>query len=137
MENRKRIEKILAVAINPGAFEQEAIAALRKAREIVKQDPSLAHPAPPPPAPAPAVLPPDHSIEYRVTNVTPFWMNILIDSLSQAAYGLGLRSKFAFDFGVTPTAVDIRCDGPAAGCDGFKAHLEWIIGYINAQPPRG
>jgi hypothetical protein len=28
--DRKRIEKMLAVAINPGAYEEEAIAALRK-----------------------------------------------------------------------------------------------------------
>jgi Protein of unknown function (DUF2786) len=35
--DRKKIEKMLAVAISPGAYEEEAIAALRKAREIVKQ----------------------------------------------------------------------------------------------------
>jgi hypothetical protein len=135
--DRKKIEKMLAVAISPGAYEEEAIAALRKAREIVKQNPLLAHPEPPPPPPVPTVLPPDHSIEYRVTNINPFWTNILVGSLSQEAYGLGLRSKFVFDFSVTPTALDIRCDGPAVGCNAFKAHLEWIIGYINAQPPQG
>jgi Protein of unknown function (DUF2786) len=32
--DRKRIEKMLAVAINPGVYEEEAISALRKAREI-------------------------------------------------------------------------------------------------------
>ena len=41
--DRKKIEKMLAVAISPGAYEEEAIAALRKAREIVKQNPLLAH----------------------------------------------------------------------------------------------
>jgi hypothetical protein len=105
--DRKKIEKMLAVAISPGAYEEEAIATLRKAREIVKQNPLLAHPEPPPPPPVPTVLPPDHSIEYRVTNINPFWTNILVGSLSQEAYGLGLRSKFVFDFSVTPTALDI------------------------------
>src|ERR1700694_1245198 len=70
----KRIEKMLAVAISPGAFEEEAIAALRKAREFVKQNPSLAHPEPPSP-PAITVPIPDHSIEYKVANINPFWMN--------------------------------------------------------------
>jgi hypothetical protein len=134
--DRKRIEKMLAVAINPGAYEEEAISALRKAREVVKQNPSLAHPEPPPLAPVPPVPPPDHSVEYRLTNIKPFWKDILIGSLSQAAYGLGLRSKISFDFTVSPTAIDIRGDGPAAECEAFKAHVEWIIGYINAQPPQ-
>jgi hypothetical protein len=35
--DRKRIEKMLAVAISPGAYEEEAISALRKAREVVKK----------------------------------------------------------------------------------------------------
>jgi hypothetical protein len=32
--NRTRFEKIIAIAMDPGAFEDEAIAALRKAREL-------------------------------------------------------------------------------------------------------
>ena len=35
--SRDRFEKILAVAVNPGAYEGEAIAALRKARELVER----------------------------------------------------------------------------------------------------
>jgi hypothetical protein len=131
--DRKRIEKMLAVAISPGAYEEEAISALRKAREVVKKNPLLAHPAPPTPAPVPA---PDHSVQYRATNISPFWLNIFIGGLSEQAYGLGLRSKFSFDFGVAPTAVDIRCDGPKASCESFEAHLNWVVGYINSQPPK-
>ena len=130
--DREKLDKVLAVAINPGAYEEEAIAALRKAREIVKQNPALAHPEPPA---APAIPAPDDSIEFKITNIEPFWMNILVSSLSQEAYGLGLRSKISFDYGVIPIAVDIRCDGPSASCVKFKAHLDWLIGYINEQPP--
>jgi hypothetical protein len=133
--DRKKIEKMLAVAISPGAYEEEAIAALRKAREVVKQNPSLAHPIPPPPAPLLSVPPPDHSVEYRATNILPSWLNVLVGSLSQEAYGLGLRSKFSFDFSVTPTAVDIRCDGPKIACDAFEVHLHWLADFINLQPP--
>ena len=38
-ENRKKLDKIIAVAVNPGAYEEEAIAALRKARALVAREP--------------------------------------------------------------------------------------------------
>ena len=41
---RPLFDKVLTVAVNPGAYETEAIAALRKARELVRQDPSLSSP---------------------------------------------------------------------------------------------
>jgi hypothetical protein len=43
--NRERLQKIVALAINPGAIEAEAIAALHSARQLVKQNPALAHPS--------------------------------------------------------------------------------------------
>jgi hypothetical protein len=133
--DRDRLNKVLAVAINPGAYEQEAVTALRKARELVKKDPTLAHPAPPPPAPAPKPSPVgETSHEVRITNVAPFWLYILLNSLSQEAYGLGLKSKMVIDFTTTPYALDVRCDGNKASCDAFEAHVDWIIGYINSQP---
>ena len=52
MTDRERLNKVLAIAINPGSYEQEAVAALRRAREWVKLDPTLAHPPPAPPEPA-------------------------------------------------------------------------------------
>jgi hypothetical protein len=42
MLNKDRLDKVLAVAINPGAYEQEAVAAFHKARELVKRYPKLA-----------------------------------------------------------------------------------------------
>ena len=41
-EKREKFQKIIAVAINPGAYEDEAIAALRRARALVQENPSLA-----------------------------------------------------------------------------------------------
>ena len=57
--DRKQIDKMIAVALSPGAYEEEAIVALRKAREVVKKNPALAHPEPPA---APTPLPHRHQI---------------------------------------------------------------------------
>jgi hypothetical protein len=38
MSDKERFDKVLAVAINPGAYEGEAIAAFRKARELAKKN---------------------------------------------------------------------------------------------------
>ena len=46
--DRDRLENVLALAINPGAVEGEALAAFRRARELVKKNASLAHPPSPP-----------------------------------------------------------------------------------------
>ena len=43
MTGKDRLDKVLAVAISPGAFEQEAVAALHKARELVKREPEYIH----------------------------------------------------------------------------------------------
>jgi hypothetical protein len=34
--SRDRFDKIIAIAVNPGAYEEEAIAALLKARQLAK-----------------------------------------------------------------------------------------------------
>ncbi len=39
MTGKDRLDKVLAVAINPGAYEKEAVAALHKARKLVKREP--------------------------------------------------------------------------------------------------
>jgi hypothetical protein len=131
---RDRFNKVLAVAINPGSYEQEAIAALRKARDLVKTDPSLAHPPPPPPIPVmKGVRPDEASLQSKVTNITRFWLPIFLSNLSEQAYGLGLKSKLSCDFSVVPTTVNIRCDGSKKGCEAFEAHLNWLIEHINSQ----
>jgi Protein of unknown function (DUF2786) len=131
---RDRLNKVLAVATNPGSYEQEAIAALRKARDFVKTDPSLAHLPPAPPTPAmKGARPHEASLQSKVTNITRFWLPIFLSNLSEQAYGLGLKSKLSCDFSVVPTTVNIRCDGSKKGCDAFEAHLNWLIEHINSQ----
>jgi hypothetical protein len=133
-DDRGRFQKVLAIAINPGAYEAEAIAALRKARTLVKIDPSLAHPPPPPPIPAIKGAPPDESsVQIKVSKITPFWLPIFLSNLSEQAYGLGLKSKLSCDFSAKLATVNIRCDGSKQGCEAFEAHLNWLIGHINSQ----
>jgi hypothetical protein len=123
---RDKFQKIVAIAMDPGAFEDEAIAALRKARELIKKDPTLKEPEPKPPA----VEAPQASYKSRITNVHAGWLDILMNSLSQEAYGLGLRSKITREFS-TPAAVEVRCDGSEVACRKFEAHVDWVIQYIN------
>ena len=80
--DKERFEKVLAVAINPGAYEGEAIAALRKARELAKRNPSLANAAPTPGLPLPARTEPEYSIRLRVRNIPFDWFKVCINSLS-------------------------------------------------------
>jgi hypothetical protein len=135
-DDKKRYEKVLAVAINPGAYEGEAIAALLRARELVKRNPALAY-SPLPPMPLrPKPAPPDEaSFQAKVTNVSAFWLNIFLSNISQEAYGLGLKSKMVVDFhSPKPQAVDIRCDGPKEACEAFQTHFNWLLDNINSQP---
>lgn len=84
----------MALAIDPGAFEAEAINALRMARELVKNDRSLAHLAPAPVAPAPTPAPPDEdSYEVRITNLPPSWLLNVLTNVSEQAYGLGAQEQ--------------------------------------------
>ena len=131
--DRKQIDKMIAVALSPGAYEKEAIAALMKARAVVQKNPSLAHPEPLPKVPS--APKPDHSIQYTVSHVTMDWLSVLLSSLSEQAYGLGLKSKFSCDYSNTGqgVTVNIRCDGLQAGCDAFVSHLNWLLTHINSE----
>ena len=127
--NRTRFEKIIAIAMDPGAFEDEAIAALRKARELIRQDPGLKEPEIRPPK----VEPPEASFKSRITNVQNDWLTILMSNLSQEAYGLGLKSKIVCDYSERLTTVEVRCDGSADACKKFQGHVDWLIQYINKK----
>jgi len=135
-KDRDRLEKVIAVALNPGAYEEEAITALRKARELVRQDPKLAHPPPPPTSPPEPPPPVEHSLAFQVTKIPPYWINIFTNNVSEAAYGLGLKSKIVVELEETPRAIRIRCDGPRQACAVFEADLNWLLTYINTQPPK-
>jgi len=136
---KDRFEKILALAIDPAAYEGEAVAALRKAYELVRRHSSPATPPAPPPSPAPSPAPPgDASLEFKVTRISSFWLHTFLNSVSEKAYGLGLKSKTICDplITQTPMTIYIRCDGPQKACNAFRAHLKWLIDYINSQPPQ-
>jgi hypothetical protein len=134
-QNRDRFNKVIAVAVNPGAYEDEAIAALRKARALVKEDPSLAHPAPAPETHVPKPPAPEASIQTQITNIPQFWQPIVMTNLSAEAYGLGLRSKIEIEFAQSSTyKLNVRGDGSKPACEAFQAHINWLIQYINTQP---
>src|SRR5271165_3153012 len=132
--DRDRLDKVLAIAVNPGAYETEAVAALRAARQLIKKNPALAHP---PLHPTPKAAPlGEHSHQVRITKVAQFWLYIAINSLSQQAYGLGLKSKIVIDFKEMPYALDVRCDGAETACNAFARYVDRLIDYINSQPRR-
>jgi hypothetical protein len=71
-----------------------------------------------------------------VTKIPPYWINIFTNNVSEVAYGLGLKSKIVVELEETPRAIRIRCDGPRQACAVFEAHLNWLLTYINTQPPK-
>jgi hypothetical protein len=130
-DDRDRFDKIIAVAVNPATYEEEAFAALRKARELVKQNKSLAHP---PPASPSNPRPSSYYFELKLTDIPLFWLPLVADRLSREANGLGLKNKIEYDFGPSRTALDIRVDGPKIACDVFHLRVDWLVDYVNAQP---
>ena len=133
MSDKKRFDKVLAVAINPGAYEQEAVAALQKARELVKRDPNLAFALPAAHYLLPWLDPPEEGyFELEISGVSEFWLPILLNNLSEQAYVLGLRSKIISDFGI-PTTVQVRCDGRETACGAFQEHVYSLIEYIQSR----
>lgn len=139
---RDRFDKIIAIAVNPATYEEEAITALRKARELVKVDRALAHPAPPaaPLPPEPAVAPeppeaaePDYCFQVEITNIPPDWLTVVAHSLSREAYGLGLKSKIEYDFTDIPLALNVRADGSREACCAFETHFTSLIDFVNSQ----
>lgn len=133
---RDRFDKIIAIAVNPATYEEEAITALRKARELVKENRALAHPEPPPAPPPPASpkpAQPDYSFHVEITNIPPDWLTLVAHMLSKAAYGLGLKSKIEYDFSDTPAALNVRADGPKQACHAFETHFTSLIDFVNSQ----
>jgi hypothetical protein len=130
---RERFDKIIAIAVNPATYEEEAITALRKARELVKEDRALAHPAPPPP-PAPEPPEPRYYFQVEITNIPPDWLTLVAHSLSTEAYDLGLKSKIEYDFSDTPLALNVRADGSWEACSAFESHFTSLMDFVNSQP---
>ncbi len=134
MSGKDRLDKVLAIAINPGAYEQEAVAALHKARELVRRDPSLAFDLQFARYPLPWLDPPDEAtFEVEVSGVSEFWLPIVLNTLSEQAYILRLKSKFIYDF-ATPTTVHVKCDGRETACEAFEEHLNSLMEVIHSCP---
>lgn len=132
MTGKDRLDKVLAVAINPGAYEHEAVAALRKARELVKREPNLAFDLPMS-CPSPCLDSADEvSLEVEIKGVSEFWLPIVLNTLSEQAYVLRLKSKFICDF-ATPTTVRVKCDGRETACEAFREHLDSLMEYIHSR----
>jgi hypothetical protein len=127
---RDRFDKIIAIAVNPATYEAEAITALRKARELVKENRALAHPVPPAPPP-PAK--PNYCFAVEITNIPPDWLTLVAHSLSKEAYGLGLKSKIEYDFSDIPPALNVRADGPREACNAFERHFTSLIDFVNSH----
>jgi hypothetical protein len=132
---RDRFDKIIAIAVNPATYEEEAITALRKARELVKEDRALAHPAPPPP---PAAEPPEplYYFQVEIANIAPDWLPLVAHNLSKEAYALGLKSKIEYDFSDDPLSLDVRADGSIEACRAFEKHFTRLIDFVNSQQRR-
>jgi hypothetical protein len=84
-DDRERFTKVITLAMHPTTMDTEALAAFRRARELAKANPSLAHP-PSAPAPASAEPPQTESYNARITSVHPDWILILVELLSKRAY---------------------------------------------------
>jgi Protein of unknown function (DUF2786) len=133
MTGKDRLDKVLAVAINPGAYEQEAVAALHKARELVTREPNLAFDLPSTGCALPWLDPADEaSFEVEINGVSEFWLPIVLNTLSEQAYVLRLKSRFTCDF-ATPTTLHVKCDGRETACEAFKEHLDSLVKYIRSR----
>jgi hypothetical protein len=133
-DDRSKLNKVIALAINPGAVEEEAVAALRRARAIVQQNPALAHP-PTEPKPTPQPIPQGQEATLKITisNAHPDWILIMVGLLSAKAYDLGLMHKIDFDFSNQLTSVKILCDGSESACEAFSNFADWCSNYVNEQ----
>jgi hypothetical protein len=133
MSRNDRLDKVLAVAINPGAYEQEAVAAFHKAREWLRAIQILPSALPSPRYRLPRLDPADEaSFEIVISGISEFWLPILLNALSEQTYVLELKSKIICDF-ATPTTVHVKCDGREMACEAFNEHLNSLVEYIRSR----
>jgi len=118
VDERNRFQKIIAVAVNPGAQEPEAIAALRRARQLVRQNPELAHP--PTPEPVSAQKKPEASFKAKITDISNDWIAILMGLLSKCAHTYGLLSRFDVEFRDTGVDLNVLVEGTSRACTDFE-----------------
>jgi hypothetical protein len=131
-DDRERFTKILALAMHPETMATEALAAFYRARELAKASPSLAHR---PSEFAPALRQPRQGRLYgvRITSVRQDRVLILLALLSKRAYELDLRYQISFDYGDSPTAIDLVWSGPDVDCKALRWTVECAVNYINVK----
>jgi hypothetical protein len=133
-KDRDQFNKVLTLAINPGSIEGEAVAALRRLRELVAKNPTLAHPTSHLPQVARAPPPePNATLNVRVTGVHPDWLLIGVSLLSRTAFELTLKYRIDFDFSEIPTVLTLVCEGTDQACSAMSDDVTWLINYINKQ----
>jgi hypothetical protein len=125
-KDRDQFNKVLTLAINPGAIEGEAVAALMRLRELVAKNPELAHPHSPVPV-APAPPPATATLNVRVTGVHPDWLLIAVSLLSRTAFELALKYRIDFDFAHIPTVLTVVCEGTDEACSAMSKDVTWVI----------
>jgi hypothetical protein len=131
--DRDRLNKVLALAMHPQTITAEATAAFHRARDLVKANPSLAHPPAAPPSPPTPKPPPQAKFKADITSVHPDWILILVEILSRTAYQLDLKYQICFDFSRSLTAVSVVWDGSRQACDAFEQRMQRTISYINGK----
>jgi hypothetical protein len=105
----------------------------QKARELVRRDPDLAFSLLPGEHPLScADLADEASFEVNVSGVHDFWLPILLNTLSEQAYVLGLKSQLTCDF-ATPTTVHVKCNGRETSCKAFDDYIHVLMEYIDSR----
>jgi hypothetical protein len=129
--DRDRLTKVLTLAMHPQTIPEDAMAAFRRARAIVRDNPSLTHPEPV--LTERAAFVPETTFKTAIASVHPDGVLILVGSLSTRAYELELKYEVGFDFSQPLTAVKVTYRGPATACEAFSDHVEWAVQYINGR----
>jgi hypothetical protein len=131
-ENRKKLDKIIAVAVNPGAYEEEGYNGPAQGSRVGAREPfsctSRAGRSASKVATCAGLLLPDANHEYfRATPTSDR------DWPPAEAYGLGLKSKLELEFveGAARYTLNARVDGPKLGCETFDRYVKWLIEFHN------
>jgi hypothetical protein len=129
MPDRDRLTKVLTLALHPHTVPQEAVAALHRARDLVKANLSLAHPAADPGESTRSAAQSEATFNAKITSVHPDWILILVGLLSSRAYDLNLKYKIDFDLSQALTAIDLNCEGSKQSCGKISRSMEWAANY--------
>jgi hypothetical protein len=132
-DDRNKLDKVIALAIHPTTVPAEAVAAFNRARQLVKQNPDLAHPPPEPEPAAPAQPAVNAKFTATITNLHPDWILIFVALVSKTGHEAGLKYRIDFDFSQAAVAIKLQCEGDERQCNLFEWNATWCVNYINEQ----